>query len=227
MKTKQVLLCLAVLIIGSCGPVLSLYPLYNEKDVVFDEKLLGNWSTEPNKYIHTDINMKFSRKEGEDKVYQLIYAFATHSAGDYNSIEYLRGIFDTRLVKIANRLFLDVSNEETFVDVEDLLKQKWPVNSGLLISAHTFAIVDSLEPQLKIRTIEGCGLASLLNNEPNAIKHESNSSNGIILTAGTVDLQKFVIKYADNKEIFCEEMIFNRQKANEAENIKNNIRSFK
>ena len=48
MKTKKLLSCLIVAIIGGCIPVMSLHPLYTEKDVVFEEGLLGTWLDDPN-----------------------------------------------------------------------------------------------------------------------------------------------------------------------------------
>lgn len=43
---KAFLSTVAVLLLsllGACGPVLSIHPLYTDKDVVFDPALLGSW----------------------------------------------------------------------------------------------------------------------------------------------------------------------------------------
>ncbi len=48
MNAKKFFFYLLAVLLGSCVPVMSLHPLFNEKDVVFDEKLLGTWVEEPN-----------------------------------------------------------------------------------------------------------------------------------------------------------------------------------
>ena len=47
MKIKKPFLCLLAVLLGGCVP--SLHPLYTEKEIVFEEKLLGVWTqSEPN-----------------------------------------------------------------------------------------------------------------------------------------------------------------------------------
>lgn len=53
MKGKKLLFYSLAAILGGCVPVMSLHPLYTEKDVLFEEKLLGSWVDGPN---NTDPN---------------------------------------------------------------------------------------------------------------------------------------------------------------------------
>jgi len=48
MKTKKLLFYSLAALLGGCVPVMSLHPLYTEKDVLFEEKLLGRWVDGPN-----------------------------------------------------------------------------------------------------------------------------------------------------------------------------------
>jgi len=48
-------------------------------------------------------------------------------------------------------------------------------------------------------------MGELLEAEPNAVKFES-VDDGVVLTASTKELQKFVLKYADDERLFSEEI---------------------
>jgi len=77
---------------------------------------------------------------------------------------------------------------------------------------HSFVIIDSIEPQLKLRWTNQEEMKKLLKEEPNAVKHEL-VEDSIVLTALTEQLQKFVMKYADDERVFPEQTILTRSKA--------------
>lgn len=209
MKVKKNLFWLLVLIIGSCVPVMSLHPLYNEKDVVFDEKLLGTWAIEDSNEF-----MEFSRMADEDKTYQLIYS---KDSADPN--ENAKGLYVAKMVKLENKLFLDVSSLSPYGKLDEKKPPEWLFSSILFLPVHTFFRIDSLGPQLKLRLTDDDKLKDLLKKDPNVIKHEMVEGTPV-LTASTSELQRFVLKYADNKDLFSTELILNRQKAKEAEKTK-------
>ena len=202
MRTKIIIFCMLALAIGSCVPVLSLHPLYNEADTIFEPKLVGSWVDDGN-----GITMDFSRPEGEGKRYHFAYSQMN---------EYLKrpmkGVFIARLVKLGNRLFLDFFPEEfPNGDIEEPNNYKWYANAFFLVPGHTFAVVDSIEPQLKIRITNSDEMEDFLKKEPNAIRYE-NVSGHIILTTNTAELQNFVVKYADNRDVFCSELTLKRRR---------------
>jgi hypothetical protein len=52
----------------------------------------------------------------------------------------------------------------------------------------------------------------LLEQDPNAIKHETLEGGGIVLTASPRELQKFVLKYADDERVFGKAHVLIRRK---------------
>lgn len=66
-------------------------------------------------------------------------------------------------------------------------------------------------------------MKTLLQNEPNLIKHEvlKDQDSTIVLTASTEGLQKFVAKYANDPNVFGCQTILTRetQEPNEPNNI--------
>ncbi len=201
MKTKKILFYILAGILGGCVPVLSLHPLFNEKDVVFDEKLLGTWVEEPNK---GDTVWEFTRPDANENAYRLIFS----------DKEGKKGSFDAHLTKLQNKLFLDVYPSEPPWDEEDPNKVKWPYSTLFYIPAHTFIKVDSIEPQLRIRLTDDEDMKKLLKEDPNAVEHTSIEDKPV-LTASTEKLQAFVLKYADDKRVFGDEGVLNRKKTAE------------
>jgi hypothetical protein len=188
MKTKKILFYLLAGVLGGCVPVLSLHPLYTEKDVVFEEKILGKWFDEEEETIHT---YEFSRLEEPPKTYKLTY---TDDEGR-------KGLFEAKLVKLEDKLFFDIFTEQLPCDIEDANKAEWFYNAFLLIPAHTFVKVDFTEPKLKLALTDDEKMKELLEADPNAVKFESIDDKAV-LTASTKELQKFVLKYADDERLF-------------------------
>jgi hypothetical protein len=200
MSAKRVLFYLLLGILSGCVPVMSLHPLYNENDVIFDEKLLGTWVGDSNE------TMEFTLSEKGEKTYQLIFASI-----DKDSKRPIKGMFDVRLVKIENKLFLDVFPKESPCGkLEKPNEVKWFYNAFLLVPMHSFVKVDSIEPQLKLRFTDDESMKKFLEKDPNAIKHEMTDGKAV-LTADAKTLQKFVLKYADSNDVFSEESVLSRK----------------
>jgi len=196
MKTKKFLFYLLAVLLGGCIPALSLHPLYTEKDVVFDKKLLGTW-------VQDDSNntWEFKHPDESKKAYGLVFC----------DEEGKKGSFVAHLVKLENRLFLDVYPSELPWEPRDPNKMEWAYNSLFLIPAHTFLKIDTTEPQWKMRlTIEG-EMEKLLKEDPKAVKHTSIEKR-LLLIASTKELQAFVLKYADDNRVFPAKVLLSRKK---------------
>jgi hypothetical protein len=201
MKIKKLSPFILAFVLAGCVPVLSLNPLYDDRHIVFDGKLLGTF-TEPNNITWEFVHLN------ESNVYQL--TFSSVSEKDQKTT---KGLFAAHLVKLDGRLFLDVFPKELpWVNDEGLEQTKWPYNSFFLVSAHTFLKVESLEPQLKLWLTDDDKMKELLKEDPNAIRNELVEGKPV-LTASTQQLQSFVLKYADDKRVFPNEHILSRKPA--------------
>ncbi|MFZ0034306.1 MAG: hypothetical protein WAK60_04885 [Sedimentisphaerales bacterium] len=195
MRTKKFLFYLLAGVLGGCLPVLSLHPLFTEKDLAFDEKLLGTWVNDSNSI------WEFKRADESEKAYELIFC----------DKEGKKGSFAAHLVKLENRLFLDVYPSEPPWDEKDPNKTKWQYNTLFYEPAHTFIKINGIEPQLKLQLTDDDEMKKLLKEDPNAVENTSTKDR-LILTASTKGLQAFVLKYADDSRVFTKEGILNRKK---------------
>jgi len=184
-------------ILGGCVPVISLHELYTEKDIVVDKKLCGTWTDDPNSPKNT---WEFKSIDEPKNAYKLIF---TDEEGK-------KGSFVTHMVKLQDRLFLDIFPSELPWEQEDPNKMDWPYNSLFLIPAHTFVKIDSIEPQLKLRLTLESKMEELLKEKPDAVEHTSVGDR-IVLTGSTKKLQEFVLKYADDERVFTEQVTLSRK----------------
>lgn len=184
-------------ILGGCVPVISLHPLYTEKDVLLDKKLYGTWVDDSNSPKTT---WEFKSIDEPKNAYKLIF---TDEEG-------MKGSFVAHLVKLQNRLFLDIFPSELPWEPEDPNKMDWPYNTLFLIPAHTFVKIDSIESQLKLRLTLESNMEELLKENPGAVEHTSVGDR-LVLTGSTKELQTFVLKYADDERVFTDQVTLSRK----------------
>jgi len=197
MNTKRILFYLLAVVLGGCVPVASIHCLYTKENTVFDEKLLGTWVDDSNE---PETIWEFTRDDEPNNTYKLIF---TDEEGN-------KGSFEAVMVKLKDKLFLDIYPRELPWELEDPNQVKWLYNSFFVIPAHTFIKVDSIEPQLKLRFTMDDKMEELLKENPNAIEHTSIEDR-IVLTAKTKQLQEFILKYADDERLFAEEVTLGRK----------------
>ncbi len=211
MNIKKLAFYILAGILGGCIPVMSLHPLFTEKDIAFDEKLLGTWVDDSNETI-----WQFTDANKPEKAYNLIF---TDEEGH-------KGSFIVHLVKLENRLFLDVFPNEMPWDEKDPNKTPWPYNTFFLTPAHTFIKINAIEPQLKLQLTDDDELKKLLKNDPNVVEHTLIEDDRLLLTTSTEKLQEFVLKYADDSRVFIKESTLTRKKTDDSQksaekNLKN------
>lgn len=207
MKTKKILFYLLAGLLGGCVPVMSLHPLYNEADVVFEKHLVGTWLEDVTPFT----TWEFKCPNEPEKLYKLILSEDEGSEGS----------FDVYLVKLENRLFLDVyPNSFPGGDVGDVddpnAAGELLYNAFFFVPVHTFIKIDSIAPQLKMRLTDDDEMQTLLKEDPNAVRHELVDDK-LVLTAPTKELQAFVRKYADDSRVFPDEKVLIRKETTDTE----------
>ena len=194
---------LLVVLLNGCIP--SLQPLYTADKLVLLNGLAAEWKQAIDQ--QSDNSKKpelWAFRQGEDKNYLLIH----------QDEDGLLAAFDVHVVKLGSHHFMDfypgsipedmaaVRNAPNFRDPETM--NNFLKNN--LIAVHTFAKVEISGKTLKINLFDPEFLKNLLERQQIRIKHEK-TENGYLLTASSADLQKFVEKYAEEKEAFLDDPI--------------------
>jgi hypothetical protein len=177
MKAKKLLFYLLAILLGGC--VFSLHPLYSEKDLIFEEKLLGTW-------VNNGSKETWQFKRAGKKKYKMI---CTDEKGR-------TGSFDAGLGKLNNMMFLNIFPQEPKFKENDLYKLH-------ILRVHSFIRIEQIEPTLKMRIMNPEKMKEMLEKNPKLIKHEIVQGR-LILTAPTKKLQEFMKAHANDARLFSE-----------------------
>lgn len=194
MKAKKFFFYLLAALLGGCVPVMSLHPLFTKENLIFEEKLLGTWVQDTN-----ETTWEFSCPNEPEKTYKLVFS----------DDEGKKGSFDVHLVKLDNRLFLDVYPNKFSCKQQKPEDMEWFYNVFFGVGVHTFIKINSIEPQLKMQLTDDDKMKELFEEDPNAVEHTLVEDKPL-LTASTKQLQAFVLKFADDSRLFTNETILNR-----------------
>ena len=199
MNAKEALFYALAVILGGCRTVSTIQPLYSEKDVTFEEKLLGVWSADPNDPKN---RLQVERLVSDAKnAYRL-----TFSDKDGR-----KGAFELRLVRLEGQLYFDIA-PLAFPSGEEIEDEPYAYNGLYFLRLHTFGRIDAIEPVLIVRLSSEGHMKEFLRESPDAIEHTLAERNKLLLTASTDKLQAFVIKYKDDERLFVWPIEFHRIK---------------
>jgi len=186
MNARKALFYTLAIVLGGCVPVVSVYPLYGDKDIVFDEKLLGAWTSNPDQpgeqwlfERHSDPTLK--------NVYKLALA----------DTEGNKGLYRARLVKLEGKLFLDIYPEAPVSAEGGAL----PLNAPCFAPMHTFTCIEIGQATVTLKMTVTDEFKKLLAEHPDAIACRQDEDQ-VVITAATKELQAFVLKYADDERLF-------------------------
>ncbi len=180
MKIKKLLPFTLAFVIAGCVP--SLHSLFTEKDTFYDPQLAGIWTS-------SDKEIWQFAKKSDSNSYEVI-----HTDKDEN-----RGSFVGTLGKINDMTFLDLFPDNTLMEIHSN-----GYYQAHIVPAHTFLKIEQIQPTLKMRVMDPGKTRDMLKADPNLLKFELVDDDRIVITASTQQLQQFMKKYANEKELFGE-----------------------
>jgi hypothetical protein len=231
-KRYLVLFALLACLTG-CVPVDSLNPLYTDKDLAFDESLLGSW-VGPDKGEEGELEILAREQDGK-KSYLLV---VTDKNKDLKILK--KTVYNARLVELNKHLFLDVVQETLepqsttyFLKVKSgkdgmmldpaLLKlgeaaylefSSGAPDAGGKIAAHLRRAHWIMKVARKDKTLQlywaddeefRKAVQAATVKLPSSLLGEGKDAD-VVITASTQELQKFVAEHADDKIFFNRKM---------------------
>lgn len=175
-KTFVISVFVLILVLGMTGCfVLSVHPLYFEKDLVFESGLVGTWGE---KEHEKDLSELWIFKKSGDQSYRLIVREKDEG----------EGMFEAHLLKLGEYMFLDLYPEEPETGME--------FYNMHIIPAHSFLRVSLEGHVLRLAFFDLDWLKNNIEQNKVTIKHE-HRDDMIVLTASTEELQEFVLKHVE------------------------------
>jgi hypothetical protein len=179
MKKTLLLPLVGMLLVLTGCVVTSVYPFYTEKELVFEPALLGAWVDAPTG-TNSGSDQTVFEKDGV-----LQYKLSDGKGGES---------YEAHLFKLKDQLFLDVISS----------------NCKGAIPAHSLMKVTLTESTLRISLLNYDWVKKLVEKSPKVIRHHKVYKNAettdydFVLTADTMELQKFVLKQLKNEQAFGE-----------------------
>ena len=171
----------AGLLLSACIP--SVNPFYTDKDVIFATSLLGEWQVKDKE--DEPQHWRFERGNGTD------YALTVRDD------EGKEGEFKATLFKLKDHQFLDLLPTEC----------EYATNQADLVAfsmfrGHLLVHVAQMEPELRMAFFDFEWLADHLKENPKALPH--GGEDGLVLTASTRQLQRFVLRHLEEGALFSD-----------------------
>jgi hypothetical protein len=175
MKTRFLFVaCAAICFCGCLVP--SLHPLFTDNDKTVRNELVGDWASE-------DGGEQWSFQLEPDSSYSLAYVENDDTSW-----------FVAHLVQLDNHLFMDM-----YPDPSDVLSDAYKLH---LVAAHTFSILGFDSGIVKMSVLDADWMRSQLDSGKLTLAHEFLGPGDLVLTASTIDLQKFMKSIADDSDAF-------------------------
>ncbi|MEN6333091.1 MAG: hypothetical protein ABFE01_02460 [Phycisphaerales bacterium] len=210
MNMKRPAFFLGAILLAGCAPIVSLHPLFTKENIVFEEKLVGTWVKDVN---NPEVIWKFSRLD-ESAAKGLLEPWKdviTKFYGlDITDQDGRKGSFAACLVKLGDRMFLDVFADRFPSGEQDVEKAPLAYNAFFFVPVHTFIRVDSIGDQLAIHVTDDDRFKELIQAVPTPVKHEIVDDRPV-LTASTNELQEFVTKFATDERLFPNDLTLVRK----------------
>jgi len=205
MKRVSTILAFAFLVVFLSSCLYTIHPIFTEKDIVFKPELLGRWEMKKGKDIlqitslakETGIDLPGKISAIKDKGYLI-------SNPDED------GKFIGFLARIGKHLYFDFYPIESEVNekADEFFMQHF-------VKRHISYRVDIGEDSFGLSQMDGDFLENLITQKKIRIRHEIDDGGGIIITAPTEEIQKYIVKYGDDPGAYqSEKTIYQRVNVN-------------
>ena len=181
-----------VLLLHGCF-IKSLHPFFQEKNVVFDPELVGTWmDQDSSKWNIVQMPMSKGFLQGDTVDNSYLMSFEDQKG----NITW----YDTHLFELEGERYLDF-----FPLLEEIMDDNLAINS--IIPSHSLAkLMVKDHDHIKVEFFNEEWLHDLMQKNRVKIAHEkinmSKDYKPYVLTASTEELQKFIIKYHDDPNLF-------------------------
>ncbi len=187
MKTIIAGTVLALTLLAGCAR--SLFPLFAEKDLVFNPSLVGRW-------MDPKSSDGWTFSKSGDRSYSLVH-FQAKYGPTAQKVPGDTARFEARLGRLGQYWFLDITPSEQPNGIKnDFLDFH-------LLPVHSFWRIWFENDSLRLAMLDNDWLKNMIDSSRVSIKHEE-VRGGIVLTAPTEELQPFVLKYAEDAQAFPE-----------------------
>ncbi len=193
MNTRKLKFYALTLLLGGCVPTASLHPLYTDNNLILDDRLEGVWTEHPDK---PGIDWKFERFVSHKDEYEKTYKLTLHEDGK------IKGLFAARLLKLDDKVYLDLSPEAFPFGEKEVEQCDLPYNSPFFLRVHSFMALEIADSDLAVKMMMDKQIKELFAEKPRAVWH-TEVDDRVVLTAPTNRLQQFIRENLKDERLFA------------------------
>lgn len=191
-------LAAVVLLLGLSSCLSTIHPIFTEKDLVFDQNLLGTWkydsksgagTLEITKAGSADFAELPTLRKLEGKVYKAMYR---------DGKGFVEAAYFGFLVKLGKNLYMDFYPAETAVTktYDEFYRSHYT-------KLHTaYRINFTAGNSFELKQLDESFMKKLIEDKKIRISHEITESQNFVVTAPTQELQQYILKYGDTPEAY-------------------------
>ena len=191
-------LFLAAILLGGC--LSTIHPIFTDKDLVLETRLLGNWEKGKDNsrvtYRHpTAAELKTFSPGLQAQAAKIYVLEEINAKGGIQTFNY------AFIVKLGKYNYVDIYPGETTAEqsANDFFAAHYtPMHS-------IYRIQSKDRNSFSMQQLDGGYLEKLIRNKQIRIKHEVMEDGGFVITAPTGELQQYLIKYGDVPEAYSKD----------------------
>ena len=190
MKKIALTTAFALLLIFLSSCLTTLHPIFTEKDLAYDPKLIGTWKTENSRVVITNL-------AAESSVELPGNISSIKQKGYLISYQREDGEITERhiafLARIGKHLYFDYFPADKKED-----KKIDEFFGAHMVKMHTSYRVEILKDgSYELSRLDEGYITKLINEKKIRISYEKDADDNIVITAPTSELQQYIIKYGD------------------------------
>lgn len=215
MKKVSVILAFTFLIIFLSGCLTTLHPIFTERDIVYDSKLIGTWKMSE----EGDKGPSVLTEKGQAVITNLATETTVELPGNISAIKqkgYLISYVDKDgmaeryiafLARVGKHLYFDYYPADKKEDRR--LDEFFGVH---FVKMHTsYRVEISKDGSFELSQLDGSYVKNLIDEKKIRINHETDADDNTIITASTKELQQYLLKYGDEPSAYrSEKTIFKK-----------------
>ena len=202
MKKIVLATAFALLLIFLSSCLTTLHPIFTEKDLSYDPKLIGVWNTEnqgnkgrviiSNLATENSLELSGNISTIKQKGYFIIYLDSTGKTSE----QYI-----AFLARIGKHLYFDYYPAEKKEDRK--IDEFFGVH---FVKMHTSYRVDiSKDRSFDLTQLDEGYVRKLIEEKKIRISHETDADDNTVITASTKELQQYLLKYGDEPSAYRSE----------------------
>jgi hypothetical protein len=199
MKKIALTTAFAFLLIFLSSCLTTLHPIFTEKDLTYDSRLIGVWNVEREGNIERVIITNLATENSVElpgnisDIKEKGYLVSYQHEDSRNPERYI-----AFLARIGKYLYFDYypAYKKEDQKIDEFFEAHF-------VKMHTSYRVEILnDGSFELSQLDGSYVNSLIDQKKIRINHETGADDNIVITASTSELQQYLIKYSDEPEAY-------------------------